>query len=334
MQREVLRRAPAGGRPDPHSDLRRRRLRRPAGPGHGPRGRRRPSGVHQPCNGCGGVRRGLRRRRERGRGGDRRTPDGVADGVVSGDRVALVTGASRGIGRAIAEALADSGYAVGICARLEEIGEVAAELREAGAVAEAWRVDVTDTLGLRRFVDGAAERFGRIDVLVNNAGMNRAGYIREVFANEVDAMFAVNVRAPLVAMQAVVPHMVAAGGGRIVNIASWVARSPRPGFVAYSASKAALVALTQGAALEFADSGITVNAVCPGNVLTDIWETSIEGTSLEDGTDVEKLYAESVAAQPIKRGVTAEEVAEAVLFLCSEGAASITGEAIAVASGL
>ena len=253
---------------------------------------------------------------------------------MSGDRVALVTGASRGIGRAIAEALADSGYAVGICARLEEIGEVAAELREAGAVAEAWRVDVTDTLGLRRFVDGAAERFGRIDVLVNNAGMNRAGYIREVFANEVDAMFAVNVRAPLVAMQAVVPHMVAAGGGRIVNIASWVARSPRPGFVAYSASKAALVALTQGAALEFADSGITVNAVCPGNVLTDIWETSIEGTSLEDGTDVEKLYAESVAAQPIKRGVTAEEVAEAVLFLCSEGAASITGEAIAVASGL
>ena len=249
-------------------------------------------------------------------------------------RVALVTGASRGIGRATAEALANSGYAVGICARSEEVGEVAAELREAGAVAEAWRVDVTDSLGLRRFVDGAAERFGRIDVLVNNAGMNRAGYIREVFANEVDAMFAVNVRAPLVAMQAVVPHMVAAGGGRIVNIASWVARSPRPGFVAYSASKAALVALTQGAALEFADSAITVNAVCPGNVLTDIWETCIAGTSLEDGTDVETLYAESVAAQPIKRGVTAGEVAEAVLFLSSDAAASITGEALAVASGL
>jgi len=253
---------------------------------------------------------------------------------VSGDRVALVTGASRGIGRAIAEALANAGYAVGICARLEGIGEVAAELREAGATAESWRVDVTDSLGLRRFVDGAAERFGRIDVLVNNAGMNRAGYIREVFANEVDAMFAVNARAPLVAMQAVVPHMAAAGGGRIVNIASWVARSPRPGFVAYSASKAALVALTQGAALEFADSAITVNAVCPGNVLTDIWETCIAGTSLEDGTDVETLYAESVAAQPIKRGVTAGEVAGAVLFLCSDAAASITGEALTVASGL
>ena len=253
---------------------------------------------------------------------------------MSDGRVALVTGASRGIGRAIAEALAAGGYAVGICARSGEIDAAAAELREVGAVAASWQLDVTDTLGLRRFVDEAAERFGRIDVLVNNAGINRAGYIREVFANEVDAMFAVNVRAPLMAMQAVVPHMAAVGGGRIVNIASWVARSPRPGFVAYSATKAALVALTQGAALEFADSAITVNAVCPGNVLTDIWETCIAGTSLEDGSDVEKLYAESVAAQPIKRGVTTGEVAEAVLFLCSDAAASITGEALAVASGL
>ena len=253
---------------------------------------------------------------------------------MSDRRVALVTGASRGIGRAIAEAMARDGYAVGICARSEEIDGVVAELCEAGAAAESWRLDVTDTLGLGRFVEEAAERFGRIDVLVNNAGINRAGYIREVYANEVDAMFAVNVRAPLVAMQAVAPHMTAAGGGRIVNIASWVARSPRPGFVAYSATKAALVALTRGAALEFADSAITVNAVCPGNVLTDIWETCIAGTSFEDGSDVETLYAESVAAQPIKRGVTAGEVAEAVLFLCSDAAASITGEALTVASGL
>lgn len=249
-------------------------------------------------------------------------------------QVALITGASRGIGRAIAEAMTAAGYAVGICARSREIGEVAAELREAGAVAEAWQVDVTDTLGLRRFVDGAAERFGRIDVLVNNAGVNRAGYIREIYANEVDAMLTVNVRAPLVAMQAVAPHMAAAGGGRIVNVASWVARSPRPGFVAYSATKAALVALTRGAALEFAEDAITVNAVCPGNVLTDIWESSIAGTSLSDGRGVDEVYAESVAAQPIKRGVTPGEVAEAVLFLCSERAGSITGEAIAVAGGL
>jgi NAD(P)-dependent dehydrogenase (short-subunit alcohol dehydrogenase family) len=230
--------------------------------------------------------------------------------------------------------MAAAGYSVALCARSREVGELAAELREAGAVAEAWQVDVTDTLGLRRFVDGAAERFGRLDVLVNNAAVNRAGYISEVFANEVDTMLTVNVRAPLVAMQAVAPHMASAGGGRIVNIASWVARTPRPGFVAYSATKAALVALTRGAALEFADDAITVNAVCPGNVLTDIWESSIADTSLSDGRDVAEVYAESVAAQPIKRGVTPEEVAEAVLFLCSEGAGSITGEAIAVAAGL
>ena len=256
---------------------------------------------------------------------------------MSGDRAggaALVTGASRGIGRAIAGALADAGYPVGICARSPEVAEVADELRATGADAAAWELDVTDTLGMHRFVDEAAERFGGIGVLVNNAGMNRGGHLRGVYANEVDAMFAANVRAPLIAMQSVAPHMAAAGGGRIVNIASWVARSPRPGFVAYSASKAALVALTRGAALEFAGDGITVNAVCPGNVLTDIWEAAIVGTSLDDGRDVEQVYADSVAAQPIQRGVTAEEVAAAVLFLCSEAAASITGEAIAVASGL
>ena len=248
--------------------------------------------------------------------------------------VALVTGASRGIGRAIAEALAGAGYALGICARSPAIAEVAADLRERGVSAAAWEQDVTDTLGVHRFVNEAAERFGGVHVLVNNAGMNRAGHIRQVYANEVDAMFAANVRAPLVAMQAVAPHMAAAGGGRIVNIASWVARSPRPGFVAYSASKAALVALTRGAALEFADDGITVNAVCPGNVLTEIWETAIVGTSLEGGRTVEQVYADSVAAQPIKRGVTPTEVAAAVLFCCSDGAKSMTGEAVTVASGL
>ena len=256
---------------------------------------------------------------------------------MSGSRcgdVALVTGASRGIGRVIAQRMAAAGYAVGLCARSSDVADVAGDLRGAGAVAEAWQFDVSDTLALRRFVDEASSRFGRLDVLVNNAAINRAGYISEVFADEVDAMFTVNVRAPLVAMQAVAPHMAAAGGGRIVNVASWVARSPRPGFVAYSASKAALVALTRGAALEFAGDAITVNAVCPGNVLTDIWETAIVGTSLSDGRDIADVYAESVAAQPIERGVTPEEVAEAVLFLCAEGAGSITGEAIVVASGL
>ena len=248
--------------------------------------------------------------------------------------VALITGASRGIGRVIAHYMAEAGYAVGICARSPAVAETAAEFRRGGADVASWQVDVGDTAAVRRFVDAAADRFGRIDVLVNNAAMNRAGYIGEVEPADVDAMLTVNVRAPLVAMQAVAPHMVVAGGGRIVNIASWVARSPRPGFVAYSATKAALVALTEGAALEFAGDGITVNAVCPGNVLTDIWATSIAGTSLNDGREVDEVYADSVAAQPIKRGVTPEEVAEAVLFLCTRGAGSITGESVTVASGL
>ena len=144
----------------------------------------------------------------------------------------------------------------------------------------------------------------------------------------------VSPRAPLTGLQAAARHMIAQGGGRVVNIASWVARTPVPGFVAYSASKAALIALTRGAAVELAETGVTVNAVSPGNVWTDIWEESTAGTAFRGERTAQGLFEDSIAAQPIKRGVTPEEVAHAVLFLCSKGAGSITGENVVVASGL
>ena len=251
---------------------------------------------------------------------------------------ALITGGSMGLGKAMAKAFYGAGADVAILARRnDQLLEASTEIKSVsdrnGKIA-AISCDVTQSDQILSAHAEVVDTLGSVDILVNNAAVNRAGYIPEADPADLDAMLAVNVRAPLVAMQAVAPHMVTAGGGRIVNVASWVARSPRPGFVAYSATKAALVALTRGAALEFADSGITVNAVCPGNVLTDIWESSVAGTSLADERDVATVYAESVAAQPIKRGVTPEEVAEAVLFLCAEASASITGEAIAVASGL
>ncbi len=248
--------------------------------------------------------------------------------------VALITGATRGIGYGIARALAEAGYAVGLCARSDDVETVAQELRERGSNAHGWRADMSDVADVRRFVDRAAERFGRIDVLVNNAGLNRASAVMDADPDEIDAMFETNVRGVLVAMQAAGRHMIAQGGGRIVNIASWVARSPAPGFVAYSASKAALVSLTRGAALELADSEITVNAVSPGNVWTEIWDESTAGTPLRSARTARELFDTTIAAQPIKRGVTPEEVARAVLFLCSRHAASITGENVVVASGL
>jgi NAD(P)-dependent dehydrogenase (short-subunit alcohol dehydrogenase family) len=248
--------------------------------------------------------------------------------------VALVTGATRGIGFAIAQALVRVGYAVGICGRTSRVDGAVARLAEAGATAHGWRIDLADPTMVRRFVDEAAERFGRIDVLVNNASLNRAGALLDAPVDEIDAMLLMNVRSPLVAMQAAARHMAETGGGRIVNIASWVARSPAPGFVTYSASKAALVSLTRGAALEFTDLGITVNAVSPGNVWTDIWDTSTAGTPLRQGRTARDIFDAAIAVQPIKRGVEPGEIAEAVLFLCSNGAVSVTGETLAVSSGL
>lgn len=235
-------------------------------------------------------------------------------------KVAIVTGAGRGIGRVVAEALAAGGYAVALAARSDEVEKVAASLRTAGAEARAWRVDVADVAAVQSFVDEVASTYGRLDVLVNNAGINRAGFLRNTVQDDVDLMFAVNVRGPLFAMQAAASYL-SRQGGRIVNVASWVARSPADGFLAYSATKAALVSLTRGVARELAESGVTVNAVSPGNVWTDIW------TSHGD-------FERAVAEQPITRGVEPDEIAATVLFLCSDAARSITGETVVVASGL
>jgi 3-oxoacyl-[acyl-carrier protein] reductase len=248
--------------------------------------------------------------------------------------VALVTGASRGIGLAIAETFAKAGYALGLCARSQEIDVVANSLKQRGTKVRSMQVDLEDTEAVRAFVADAAGHFGRIDVLVNNAGINRAGSLAETNIEEFDAMYRVNVRGTFVAMQAAASHMVRQGGGRIVNIASWVARSPAPGYLGYSASKAAVVALTRGAALELARSGVTVNAVSPGNVWTDIWESSSAGASFRGNRTAQELFEGAVATQPVNREVTVDQVAQAVLFLCSASAASITGEALVIASGL
>jgi 3-oxoacyl-[acyl-carrier protein] reductase len=248
--------------------------------------------------------------------------------------VALVTGASRGIGRAVAETLAAAGYAVGLCARSDGADAVASSLRESGAEARAWRADLTDAEAVRSFVDEAVAHFGRVDVLVNNAGVNRAGTLTDADLDDFDAMLRVNVRGTFVAMQAAAEHMVRQGGGRIINVTSWVARTPAPGFLGYSASKAAVMSLTRGAALELAATGVTVNAVSPGNVWTDIWGSSSGEAPLQGDRTARELFESAVLEQPIKRGVTVEEVAYAVLFLCSAGSRSMTGEALVIASGL
>ena len=149
-----------------------------------------------------------------------------------------------------------------------------------------------------------------------------------------DHIFATNVRGTFFAAQAVAPAMIAQRSGAIVNVASFVARSPVPLFTAYSASKAAVVSLTRGLALELAEHNINVNAVCPGNVRTDIWESSTAELTRTTGVTAQEVFDQTIEKQPFRRPQTGAEVGATVVFLCSEAARNITGEAIYVSGGM
>ncbi len=245
---------------------------------------------------------------------------------MSGEtRVAVVTGAARGIGRAIASALAGRGMSV-VVAAIDEAGarRAAAEIRASGASAEAVRVDLAEVGQIVRAVEEVAARLGRLDVLVNNAGiLSTAGY-DVLQPEEWDRVIAVNVRGPMFASREALKHMYRHGWGRIVNVSSVAGRnggvSAGP---AYAASKAALIGLTRNMARRTAGSGITVNAVAPGTTETEL----IRGFTPEH-------LAAILEATPMGRLCRPEEVAETVAFLASDAAAYITGAVVDVNGGM
>jgi 3-hydroxybutyrate dehydrogenase len=239
---------------------------------------------------------------------------------------AAVTGGGRGIGAAIALALAEAGARVVVAARTEsEIAAVAASIRETGG--EAWPVgcDVTSEAGVEALAAAATQHLGQVDILVNNAGAASSAPIARTTLAEWNRLFAVNATSAFLCTRAFLPAMIERGRGRIVNIASTAGLEGGPYIAAYAAAKHALVGLTQCAAAEAGPHGVTVNAVCPGYVDTDLTRESIARIIATTGRTESEALASILASSSQDRLIDPADVARAVLWLCEQ---NLNGEAI------
>lgn len=242
------------------------------------------------------------------------------------DQVAIITGGSRGIGQSIAAAMVREGAIVVIAALDSEHGSrTASELAASGGRAEFVRADVSERGEVERLVVHVLEHHGRIDILVNNAGVHEGRSFWDEPEALWDRMYRVNVLGTVFLSQAVVWHMMSRRRGSIVHVASKAGVVGEPGHAAYSASKGAIIALTRAMAVELAQYGIRVNAVCPGPVITDMLLAAVPE---------EAARRELAAAVPLGRLGRPEDIAEAVVFLASEESGWCTGQALSLDGGL
>ena len=246
------------------------------------------------------------------------------------DKVAIVTGSARGMGRVFALRFAKEGAKLTVCDILD-CKPVAEEIKAAGGEVLALKTDVTSEKDTAEMARKTFERFGRIDILVNNAAIigtietkDFVKPVEEIVSADWDKILAVNIKGVFLSSKAVIPYMKKQGGGKIVNMASTVAFSGLPHFIHYSTSKGGIVTMTRGLARALGEFNINVNAVAPGLIMTEAMQ----------GAYTPEFYQELVATkQLIRKNVEPEDVANAVLFMASDEADKITGQTLAVNAG-
>ena len=245
--------------------------------------------------------------------------------MIESGRVAIVTGGGRGIGRAIAVRLAGEGAQLAISYRRDDAAaeESAQKVRKAGVRCELFKGDISSPGGVEALFEGVNDAFGRVDILVNNAGTTRDNLLVRMKEEEFDEVLRTNLKGTYLCTRAALRPMVRARWGRVVNVSSVVGLVGNAGQANYAASKAGIIGFTKSVAREVAQRGITINAVAPGYV-----ETELTGSLPEN---VKERIREQV---PVGRFGEVEEVAEVVAFLVGEGAGYITGQTIAVDGGM
>jgi NAD(P)-dependent dehydrogenase (short-subunit alcohol dehydrogenase family) len=246
-------------------------------------------------------------------------------GINPSGRVALITGASRGLGKAMALALGRAGARLALVARdAASLDQVAKEARSAGAEVEVYRIDVTDELQVRDLEHSVIERFGPVHILINNAGINIRKNVPEFTLQEWNSVIATNLTSAFLMCRSFVPHMKGQGYGRIVNMTSIMSHVSLAGRAAYSSSKAGLLGFTRALALELAPDGICVVAISPGPFATEM------NTALMNDPEKNAQFLSNI---PLGRWGKVEDIGQLALFLCSDHAAFITGTDVLIDGG-